>query len=48
MSYKLTVKNKPLQEEKTFNSGFTKREMVVTVPNDKDYSAIQRWLTQQY
>jgi len=36
MSYELTGKIKVLHDEKTFNSGFTKREMVVTVP-DGDY-----------
>lgn len=31
MSYELTGKVKLIQEAQTFNSGFTKREMVVTV-----------------
>lgn len=31
MSYELTGKIKLIQETQTFNSGFTKREMVVTV-----------------
>ncbi len=31
MSYELTGKVKLIQETQTFNSGFTKREMVVTV-----------------
>ncbi|MGB2256231.1 MAG: DUF3127 domain-containing protein, partial [Spongiibacter marinus] len=31
MSYELTGKIKLIQETQTFNSGFSKREMVVTV-----------------
>ena len=33
MSYELTGTIKILHDEKTFNSGFTKREIVVTVPD---------------
>lgn len=36
MSYELEGKIKVLQETKTFNGGFTKRELVVTV-QDGDY-----------
>ena len=35
MAYELTGKIKLIQEAKTFNSGFTKREMVVTVEDGK-------------
>ena len=37
MAYELTGKIKIIQEEKTFDSGFSKREMVVTVA-DGNYS----------
>lgn len=35
MSYELTGKVKLVQEARTFSSGFTKREMVVTVEDGK-------------
>lgn len=35
MSYELTGKIKLIQDPQTFNSGFTKREMVVTVDDGK-------------
>ncbi len=35
MTYELTGKIKLIQEPKTFNSGFTKREMVVVVEDGK-------------
>lgn len=35
MAYDLTGKIKLIQEPQTFNSGFTKREMVVTVEDSK-------------
>ena len=35
MAYELTGKIKLIQEAKTFDSGFTKREMVVTVEDGK-------------
>ncbi|HBX73690.1 MAG TPA: hypothetical protein DEG86_11950, partial [Halieaceae bacterium] len=35
MAYDLTGKIKLIQEPQTFNSGFTKREMVVTVEDGK-------------
>ncbi len=35
MAYELTGKIKLIQEPKTFNSGFTKREMVVIVEDGK-------------
>ena len=35
MAYELTGKIKLIQEPKTFNSGFTKREMVVVVEDGK-------------
>lgn len=35
MAYELTGKVKLIQESKTFGSGFTKREMVVTVEDGK-------------
>jgi hypothetical protein len=35
MAYELTGKIKLIQEPKTFDSGFTKREMVVTVEDGK-------------
>lgn len=35
MAYELTGKIKLIQEPKTFSSGFTKREMVVTVEDGK-------------
>ncbi len=35
MAYELTGKIKLIQDLKTFNSGFTKREMVVTVDDGK-------------
>ncbi len=35
MAYELTGKVKLIQETKTFDSGFTKREMVVTVEDGK-------------
>lgn len=35
MSYELTGKVKVIQQPQTFNSGFTKREMVVTVDDGK-------------
>lgn len=35
MAYELTGKIKLIQETQTFNSGFTKREMVVTVEEGK-------------
>ncbi len=35
MSYELTGKIKLIQDEQTFASGFTKREMVVTVDDGR-------------
>ncbi len=35
MAYELTGKIKLIQEPKTFDSGFSKREMVVTVEDGK-------------